>query len=112
MSKFEVLIGDSGRGFFEHDATVHSELQVVEKIAEGYKKAVNRATRSALRAVQHGHKSDVSIARWDEAVCQTLEMVLCLFDITDCVNNDEWSYESLRHPIHPKSIEVQPDYES
>lgn len=102
MSKFKVLVGDSGRSFFEHDATVHSDLQVVEKIAEAYKEAIKSAANSARLAVRCGRMDDMAEAQWDEAVCQTLEQVLCLFDITDCASDGHWSGKSFNHPIPPK----------
>lgn len=70
------------RNYFGENAVISSNGAEVSKIADGYADAAEKAARSARRAIATPNDGTMAAARWDEAVAQTLEKVLCLFDMS------------------------------
>ena len=101
--EYEILIGSPVRGHFETDTVVRSNCPELVKIAEGYNRAVQQASSSATRSIQSPDSVQRTKAIWDEAVCQTLQEVLHLFEIDSGTMEDPYEVnENFHQPDHPR----------
>ncbi len=69
----------SDRDAFDDDTTFYDREGVPGLIVTVYNEAAQRAAESARLAIASGCRESLDKARWEEAVAQTLELVLGLF---------------------------------
>ena len=66
------------RSYFEDDTEFGLDDQFTTRLLTAYGDAAEKARRSANLAIRSGEMSDLRAAQWNEAVCITIENILCL----------------------------------